>query len=141
MREVTGKYDVRRAVRMHHEGTVDTSGADALGRVGADAEVLAEVMDPQGWTVAYFTDHPLAERFCAWMNDPPQNTPTAYPELRARYARVGSGDVHPATDNYLTILAAIRNSNAVEQCADWLRPDHLALLRQAAGRLARKDHT
>lgn len=134
MPDVPGKYDVRTIARMHHDGECDASIADALGTPGPHTEELAEVMDPEGTTIAYFTEAPMAERFCAWMNSQPQTMPTAptVASLRARYELVGSGTVPPSTDNYLAICAAIRKANAVEQCADWLRPDHLAILRQCA---------
>jgi hypothetical protein len=161
MRDVTGKYDVRRAVRMHRDIACAISIADALGLTGPPTEVLAEVMDPQGETVAYFRDHPLAERFCTWLNHPltpfqnavlasirAKDQPLAPPEpgagkpatlldtLRERYMRVTRGEVHPATDNYVAICAAIRRAGAVEQCADWLMPHHLRVLRQDAATAA-----
>jgi hypothetical protein len=68
MPDVTGTYAVRGAAFLHHDAECDASVAAALGLADPHTEVLAEVMDPEGTTIAYFADRALAERFCAWMN-------------------------------------------------------------------------
>jgi hypothetical protein len=71
MPDVTGTYALRGAAFLHHDAECDASVAAALGLADPHTEVLAEVMDPTGATIAYFAERDLAERFCAWMNSPP----------------------------------------------------------------------
>jgi hypothetical protein len=84
MPDVTGQYDVRTIALMLHEQALEHPQD-----YNDDFEELAECMDPEGATIAYFVDEMEAEAYCQWQNSRTADTQHAIAQSIGEAAQQG----------------------------------------------------